>query len=166
MELEPGHESTPLVTFLSPVAPHPNTAHLGPSEHTIQFFSISMSSGRNELKRLIHLSHIPSPILHTPLPLYIPRRRSSSTFHNSLPTTHHLLALDRRHSSRQSRHLTTRLRPITSSPALSTDPRQPCHHRVHARPPFILFTSPRLKTSPWLPRILAVPRYIPLKRPS
>jgi hypothetical protein len=85
MELEPGHESTPLVTFLSPVAPHPNTAHLGPSEHTIQFFSISMSSGRNELKRLIHLSHIPSPILHTPLPLYIPRCRSSSTFHNPPP---------------------------------------------------------------------------------
>lgn len=63
MELEPGHESTPLVTFLSPVAPHPNTAHLGPSEHTFQSFSISTSSGRNELKRLIHLSHIPSPHL-------------------------------------------------------------------------------------------------------
>jgi hypothetical protein len=26
-----------------------------------------------------------SPILHTPLPLYIPRCRSSSTFHNSPP---------------------------------------------------------------------------------
>jgi hypothetical protein len=91
-----------------PLWPLTRTPFTSGQANTIQFFSISTSFGRNELKRLIHLSHIPSPILHTPLPLYIPRCRSSSTFHNSLSTTHHLLALDRRHSSRQSRHLTTR----------------------------------------------------------
>jgi hypothetical protein len=112
MELERGHESTPLVTFLSPVAPHPNTAHLGPCEHTIQFFSISTSSGRNELKRLIHLSShtVTSPCIHLCPYIYLgvvprrpfiihhhrsPTRTRPTPFITTITTSDDLFATDR-----------------------------------------------------------------------
>jgi hypothetical protein len=78
MELEPGHESTPLVTFLSPVAPHPNTAHLGPSEHISILFHLHELWSKRIKKADSPFSHtVTPPCIHLCLYIYldvVPRR--------------------------------------------------------------------------------------------